>query len=296
MEIAPLRSFLVLAREGNVTRAAASLHLTQPAVSNQLARLEGELGQALFDRTPKGMVLTAAGEVFRSHVEAALSRLEEGRVALDELAGLERGALSIGGGATATTYLLPPLLGRFHEQYPGIRLFVREQGSRSVMEAVIAGELDLGIVTLPLRQPRGVTLQVEPWVEDELLLIVPEGSRLQQRRTFRWRDLDGMSLVLFEAGSAVRNLIDARLAQAGIRVEIVMESRSIESIQQMVAEGIGAAFVSQFALGKGAAGLRCKEGRLTRELALIHRSDRAPSAAARAFRDLLRARAPSRRR
>ncbi len=290
MELSPLRSFLVLARTGNVTRAAEELHLTQPAVSNQLARLEGELGQALFDRTPKGVALTEAGRLFRRYAEEALGRLDDGREALAELAGLERGALAVGGGATATTYLLPPLLGKFHAEHPAIRLFVREQGSEAVVAAVASGELDVGLVTLPIHTPSGVRLRVERWVEDELLLLVPPGSPLERRRTFRWRDLEGRSLVLFEAGSAVRALIDQHLARAGISVEIVMELRSIESIKQMVAQGIGAAVVSRFALRPRRTALACADGPLKRDLALITRADRTPSAAANGFLRLLRRR------
>jgi len=290
MDMAPLESFLVVARVGNVTRAAAELGLTQPAVSNQLARLEGELGQALFDRTPRGVALTAAGELFRGHVEDALAALGRGRQALDALAGLEVGTLSIGGGATATTYLLPPLLGAFHADHPAVRIFVREQGSAAVAAAVGAGELDLGIVTLPLGGAERARLRVIPWLQDELVLIVPPGHPLERRRTFRWRDLDGGDLVLFEAGSAVRGVIDDEVARAGVRVETVMELRSIESIKQMVAQGIGAGFVSPFALARGQRGRRCADGALRRDLGLVVRADRAPSPAARAFLALLRRR------
>lgn len=293
MELDWLRSFLVLAGRGNMTRAAEELRLTQPAVSGQLARLEGELGTALFDRTPRGMQLTEPGRTFRAYAEEVLARLEDGRQALSELRGLERGTLRIGGGATATTFLLPPLLGRFHERYPGIRLFVREQGSKAVVEAVVSGELDLGVVTLPVSAPEGVRLAREPWLTDEMLLIVPPGHRLARKRSFRWRELAEQPMVLFEAGSAVRELIDQELARAGIAVQIAMELRSIESIKQMVAQGIGAAFVSRFALeaparGGRPRGLACADGRLQRDLALVYRSDRTPRAAARAFLELLR--------
>jgi LysR family cyn operon transcriptional activator len=292
LELGPLRSFLELARLGNMTRVAEALHLTQPAVSNQLARLEGELGQALFDRTPAGMVLTRAGETFRSYAEDVFGSLEAGREAIDELAGLERGALAIGGGATATTYLFPPLLGRFHERYPSIRLFVREQGSQSVVEAVESGDLDLGVVTLPLPAGHAPRLSVESWVDDDLRLIVPGDHPLRRRKRFRWKELDGEALVLFEAGSAVRALIDRHLAQARIRVQPVMELRSIESIKQMVAQGIGAAFVSRFALASSAHSLVCSEGPLRRELAIVTRRGRTSSAATRAFLELLRLRRP----
>lgn len=289
MELTPLKSFLEVAREGHVTRAAARLHLTQPAVSAQLAKLEDELGVALFHRTPKRMVLTEAGRLFLAHVEQALRTLSDGQRALAELSGMARGTLSIGGGATATTYLLPPLLGRFHEAYPGIQLFVREQGSQGVVEAVLAGDLDLGVVTLPLDPTRGrPRLHVEVWTEDELRLIVPPGHALAGQDRFRWASLQGAPVVLFEAGTSVRDLIDGRLAAAGIEVQIVMELRSIESIKQMVAQGIGAGFVSRYALPDPRAGLACADRPLTRELALIHRADLALSAAARAFLDLMR--------
>ncbi|TNF32555.1 MAG: LysR family transcriptional regulator [Deltaproteobacteria bacterium] len=288
MEIAPLKSFLVIAEEGHMTRAAQRLHLTQPAVSAQLKKLEDELGQSLFHRTPKGLVLTQAGTLFRSYVEDALMRLSDGAEALARLAGLEQGTLSIGGGATATTYLLPALLGRFHGRHPAIRIFVREQGSQSVIEAVLAGQLDLGVVTLPVDEP-GPRLAVTPWMEDELRLIVPPGHRLEGRASFRWKDLAGSPLVLFEAQTSVRNLIDGRLAEAKTPVEIVMELRSIESIKEMVAQGIGAAFVSRYALRGSESGLRCADGPLARRLGIVHRADRALSAAASAFLEEMQA-------
>lgn len=293
MNLRHLEAFLAIARERHMTRAARRLHLTQPAVSAQLAKLEEELGRSLFDRTPGGMVLTEAGETFRSFAEEALARLEDGRTALDELIGLQRGALSVGGGATATTYVLPPVLGRFHEAHPGIRFFVREQSSQESVHDVLSGELDLGIVTLPIKEPsRGgsktSSLTIEPWVKDELRLLLPPDDPASDAESFRWADLDQRPLVLFEAGSAVREILDRRIEEAGVAVDIVMELRAIESIKQMVAQGIGAGFVSQFALSAPEAGLRCAQEPIERELAIIYRSDRTQSPAARAFIEMMR--------
>lgn len=276
-----------------MTRAAAQLHLTQPAVSAQLAKLEDDFGQKLFDRTPSGMVLTEAGQTFQVYAERALTALEDGRIALDELIGLQRGSLAVGGGATATTYLLPPVLGRFHEEQPEIRFFVREQSSQESIEDVLSGKLDLGIVTLPIKasmKSRAPVskLEVVPWVEDEMRLLIPPDHPSSGQRSFEWADLDGQPLVLFEAGSAVREIIDSRVEDAGIDVDIVMELRAIESIKQMVAQGIGAGFVSQFALTTPKAGLRCVEAPITRRLAIIYRGDRTQSPAARAFCEMLR--------
>lgn len=276
-----------------MTRAAAQLHLTQPAVSAQIARLEDKLGQKLFDRTASGMSLTAAGKLFRGYVQAALAQLEDGQNALDQLRGLQRGSLSVGGGATATTYLLPQLLGQFYARYPTIRIFVREQPSQSVVENVLEGQLDLGVVTLPLNlstsgPQSAARLTVQAWMRDEMRLIVPPGHPLAAKAHFHWRELSGQPLVLFEAGSAVRGLLDHAMNQAGIDADIVMELRSIESIKQMVAQGIGSAFVSQFALGDPAQGLRCSQRPIIRELAVIYRNDRAQSPAARAFLEMMR--------
>ncbi len=289
MELTPLRGFLAIAREGQMTRAARRLHVSQPALSAQLARLEDEVGAALFHRTRRGMELTAAGALFRRHVERALLWLDDGLDAVAALQGLDRGTLSVGGGATATTYLFPPVLRAFHDRHPGVRLYVREQGSAAVVDGVLAGDLDLGVVTLPVDAAVADALEVTPWATDDLRLVLPPEHPMQGRATFAWSELHGMPLVLFEAGTAVRRVIDAALDARGVVPDIVMELRSIESIKQMVAQGIGAAFVSRFALPTPSAGLVPDDGAadLARALAVVHRADRAPSPAARAFLGLL---------
>lgn len=286
MDISALHTFITLARVGHMTRTANMLHLTQPAVSAQLSKLETEVGHRLFDRTAKGMVLTQAGQVYLQHVEESLKWLKDGQTALEELTGLIRGQLAIGGGATATTYLFPPTLGQFHLEYPGIRMFVREQGSEHVVESILKGELDLGVVTLPI-QVSASKLHIEPWIEDELRLIVPPTHKLADKKRFKWEDLHEQPLVLFEAGSAVRQLIDQRLQEQAITTNIVMELRSIESIKQMVTQGIGAAFVSQFALERAQHALRASGSPLTRQLAIVWRADRRLSQASARFLEML---------
>lgn len=289
MDTSTLEAFLLLSRLGHMTRTAAELHLTQPAVSARIQRLEEEVGHRLFDRTPKGMVLTPAGELYQTHAREALARLEAGARALRQMSGLERGALAIGGGATATTYLLPPLLGRFHAAHPGIQLFVQEQGSGQVVASVLEESLDLGVVTLPVEPALVDRLEIEPWVDDELCLIVKAGHPLSGAGTFDWSELDDVPLVLFEAGTAVRAILDRCLLEASVRTKIVMELRSIESIKQMVAQGIGAAFVSQFALSGADLGLRPRSGGVRRELAIVTRKGRTLPHAAQTFLDMMRA-------
>lgn len=304
MELTPLRYFKAIAQHGHMTRAARALGVSQPALSAMLAKLEHEVGAELLHRTGRGVALTEAGKVFLQHAEDAVRRADAAVAAVRELTGLERGSIRIGGGATATTYLLPPVVSRIRAKFPGLRFYVREQGSNAVAAAVLSGELDLGIVTLPIRHPEQQELLVVPLVDDELRLIVPKDtaprSTRRARRTqqpdhaafsalsapsavnFRWKDLAGVPIVAFEAGTAVRELVDAASAKAGVALSVVMELRSIESIKQMVAAGIGVGFVSRFALDEGE-GLICRDGKLARGLAIVRRRDRLPSPAAAEF-------------
>jgi DNA-binding transcriptional LysR family regulator len=270
-----------------MTRAARALAVTQPALSAALRKLEQEVGAPLLHRTGRGVELTEAGRVFLEAAEDTVRRAESAVRAVREVIGLERGSIRVGGGATATTYLLPRVVSAVRAAHPGLRFFVREAGSRAVAAAVLAGELDLGIVTLPLEQNIARDLVVIPLVEDELRLIVPDGHALLAKKQFRWPDLEGESIVAFEAGTAVREMIDHASAAAGVSLNVVMELRSIETIKQMVAAGIGVGFVSRFGLGEGE-GLTCRDARLARRLALVRRADRAASSATRAFENALR--------
>ena len=268
-----------------MTRAARELGVTQPALSAVMKKLEAEVGAALLHRTGRGVQLTEAGRLFLTFADESLLAAEMGKKSVRELMGLERGSVRVGGGATAITHVIPPVVSAVRRDHPGIRFYIREAGSAAVTQAVLSGELDLGIVTLPVRPEDEARLIAKKVLEDELRLIVPPGHRLAGKRVFEWGDLNCEprdAVVGFEAGSAVRDVIDSAARAAGVTLDIVMELRSIASIQGMVGAGIGVGFVSRFALGKGE-GLACRSGRLSRTLALIRRSDRAPSAAAAAF-------------
>lgn len=313
MELTPLRYFRAIARARHMTRAARVLGVTQPALSAALKKLEAEVGATLLDRTGRGVELTDAGRAFLRHAEEALAAAERGVASVRELAGLEVGSIRIGGGATVTTYLLPAIVSAIRKSYPGLRFYVRETGSGATAAAVVSGELDLGIVTLPVPAALASELMQIPIVDDELRLIVPKkgikptGERgIESRQSvlagtpiarFSWKDLVGVPVVAFEAGTAVRQLVDDAARRAGVTLDVVMELRSIESIKSMVAAGIGVGFVSRFALraedGFGAGASSREEGTLvpggtgsgtlSRTLAIVRRRDRIPSPAVAAF-------------
>lgn len=317
VELTPLRYFKAIAEARHMTRAAETLGVTQPALSAMLRKLEAEVGAELLHRTGKGVELTDAGRAFLVHAEEALRAAGQGVVAVRQLMGLESGSIRVGGGATATTYLLPPVVSAVRRKYAGLRFYVREAGSSTVAAAVLSGELDLGIVTLPVAVPGMRDLLTIPLVEDELRLIVPPGGsggkgRSEQGaqgvakgvrplrrgqvaansgawmrgKSFRWKDLDGTPFVSFEAGTAVRELIDSAAKAAGVKLDVVMELRSIESIKSMVAAGIGVGLVSRFALAEDQ-GMSCRDGKLSRTLAVVRRRDRIPSRAAAEFERML---------
>lgn len=303
MELSALRYFRTIAAMGHMTRAAQVLGVTQPALSASMKKLEAEVGAPLLDRTGRGVVLTEAGRVFLERITDAIRQADAGVEAVRRLVGLEEGSIRVGGGATATASLLPPVVSVVRKRFPGIRFYVREAGSLAVAAAVLSRELDLGIVTVPLKGgggkwglPGAEELMVAPLVEDELRLIVPPGPpnsptawKGRKPGEFRWEEIADMPFVAFEGGTAVRAIIDQAAADAGVRLNVVMELRSIESIKQMVAAGIGVGLVSRLALGPGE-GLACRGSVLTRALAVVRRRDRVPSPAVAAFERELRER------
>ncbi len=282
MDLRSMAQMVAIAEHGHMTRAAESLGVSQPALSAAVRKLEAELGTELFHRTGHGVEPTEAGKVFVEHAQITMRASEKAREAVRSLVGLETGSIKVGAGATATGYLLPSAIHAVRDEYPGLKFSIREAGSGAVAEGVVSGELDLGIVTLPVVHPRGDELMVIREIEDELLLIVPKGHALDGRKSFRWTDLEGESVIAFEAGSAVRRVLDSAAGSNGVELSVVMELRSIEAIVQMVRAGIGVGFVSRFGLGKGE-GIRCKDGRLTRTLGVVRRRDRFLSHAAGAF-------------
>lgn len=289
VELTPLRYVRKIAGTGQMSRAARELGVTQPALSAMLRKLEEELGAPLFHRTGRGVELTDAGRLFLRFADEALRAAEAGKKAVRELMGLEQGSIRVGGGATAITYLLPPVISAVRRAHPGLRFYIREAGSDAVVEALLSGELDWGIVTLPVNPADAGKLLQAAAFEDELRLIVPPGHRLARKKSFAWKELAGEAFVGFEAGSAVRGVIDAAARGAGVTLDVVMELRSIGAIKSMVHAGVGVGFVSSRALSlpDGLSGLASRDGSLTRRMALVRRAERTPSVAAVEFQRVL---------
>jgi DNA-binding transcriptional LysR family regulator len=243
MDLVLAESLVAVADAGAVTAAAQRIHISQSALSRRLAQLESELGAQLLVRGRRGAELTEAGRLVVVECRAMLARYAAMRRDIAEQLGLGQGTVVLGCGATVTSYLLPPAIATFRANHPSIRFLVKEAGSHQVVDDVVHGRAQVGIVTLPVVHD---DLELTPLMEDEIVLVARKDDQL--RPQVRPADLGGRSLIAFEQGSAIRRVIDTALTAAGIAVEVTMELRSVPSMLQMVSATGDLAFVSALSL------------------------------------------------
>ena len=289
MDLELLHSLVEAARRGSITAAAQGLGITQPALSRRLQLLEAEFASPLLTRSRKGVALTEPGRLVVEEGSAILERIERLKRTIGAHLRLERGAVRIGGGATAVSLILPEPIRRFRRDHGEIVFHLKEAGSREIEADVLREDLELGIVTLPAASKE---LHVQRLVRDPIVLIAATDHPLAARtRSLAPSALEGAPLIGFEEGSAIRNLIDRSLAQHGVRMEVVMELRSIPSIVRMVALQQGLAFVSRLgveATAEPVVALKVRGLRIVRSLGIIRKRGRPLSLAAAAFLKTLR--------
>ncbi len=241
MEIRQLRAFLAIAELGTFTAGAQRVHVTQAAISMQIRQLENELGARLFIRAPRRVMLTEAGEQL---LQRARQILRDHDAALDEiaeLAGAERGRLRIGSAsAMVTTDVLPKLLKEVRARHPGAEVMVTSGTSEALVQQILAGELDVAFVSLPV-EARGIN--TERLSQDQLVAVASPRHRLAKQRTISAYTLAGEKLILGERGGNTRRLIDQFFAQAGVTLHVSMELSRQAAIRRMVEEDMGVGIV-----------------------------------------------------
>jgi DNA-binding transcriptional LysR family regulator len=280
-----LRVFNAICDELSMTGAARRLHISQPAVSKQLAELEQALGAPLVDRLPRGLRLTSAGEVLAGHARRIFQTEQAAEAELGQLLGLRGGSLAIGASTTIGGYFVPPVLGEFHSHFPQVAIELRIGNTHAITEAVLAGQLDVGL-TEGLWPGEGALEQV--FAHDEMVAIVGARHPLVGQGSVTLTELQSLPWICREHGSGTREVIEAELAERGIRLSPVMSLGSTEAIKHAVAQGIGFAFVSRVTVE-----LELQIGRLValaidglyirRALHLVTPRGKHPSAAAREF-------------
>lgn len=283
MDLLLTHSLLSVAREGTIGKAAHRLRISQSALSRRLQQLEGELGAELLTPSGRGVVLTEAGRIAVAEGAALIERYERMKAEVRAHVGLEAGAVRVGGGATAVSYLLPDAMSRFRKAHPKVRFRLEEAGSREVEAAVLTDRVELGIVTLPVASRE---LEVRPLCVDRIVLVASKDHALAKRKRVSAPDLLGQALIAFQGETAIRSLIDQALRSAGIEMNVVMEVRSIAAMLRLVDSSSSLAFVSELS-AHGRPTIDVRGLMITRELGLVTRRGRAVSPAASTFADAL---------
>ncbi|WNZ22816.1 LysR family transcriptional regulator [Leptolyngbya sp. NK1-12] len=286
-----LRILKAIAAEGSFKRAADSLYVSQPAVSLQVQNLERQLDVPLFDRGGRRAQLTEAGHLLLSYGDRILSLCEETCRAIEDLQNLQGGTLIVGASQTTGTYLLPRMLGLFRQNYPDVAVQLHVHSTRRTAWSVANGQVDLAIIGGEVPPELQDSLEVIPYAEDEMALILPVFHPFVRLDQIEKDDLYKLQFIALDSQSTIRKVIDQVLTRCGIetrRLKIEMELNTIEAIKNAVQAGLGAAFVSISAIEKelqmGVLHRARIEGVVVnRTLSVIYNPNRYRSKAAEAF-------------
>lgn len=288
-----LRTFLKVARRLSFTRAAEELHLTQPAVSAHIRKLERAIGGALFEQIGRRVSLTATGEVVYRYAEQMLALESELQAAIADAQEVCQGALAIGTSTTIGISVLPDLLRQYRQAHPLVRLQVRIGNFPEVVHGLLDGQLDVGLIPNEAADDRlDDRLESAPVLEDELVLVVAPSHRWTDAGSVAPEDLIGEPFVLPGAGSRLRPQVEAVLAPFGVTPDVVAESNSLIAIARVVETGIGVSLISRLAVAD-----ELRQGRLCevalrgvaapRPVCLLIHRDKHRTPALRAFQALL---------
>jgi DNA-binding transcriptional LysR family regulator len=250
MTLQQLRYFLAALERGSFSAAADALHLAQPSLSEQVRRLEAELGVDLFVRVGRGLVPTEAGRTLRPHAERALAAAEDARDSVVQVRELRGGTVTLGMFGTAPYYLLTELVADFRARHPGVRVRVVGQNSTEVADALRAGEIEAAIIVLPIDD---TGLDVRPLISDEILYVTAEPQRAREPVTAE--RLAQAPLIVADARwgweDPTRRQLVERAQRAGVALEPVIEIEDMGAAVQMAARGLGDTYVAR-AVTRGA--------------------------------------------
>ncbi|MNS07526.1 HTH-type transcriptional regulator GltC [compost metagenome] len=247
MEFRQLQYTLQIAEERNFSRAADKLHIAQPSLSQQLSKLEKELGVLLFQRNTSAVELTHAGESFITHARKIVDAVEQLRQEMDDISQLRKGRVVVGSMPITGSHLLPYVLPAFKEAYPEIQITLLEDTSLNLEKLTAGGGTDLSLLSLPLEE---ASLTFEPIGEERIDLAVPPNHPLATLPTLNSAEqmklLRDESFIVLKKGQGLRTLTIEMCRTAGFEPSVVFESNNIETIQSLVAAGMGITFVPRF--------------------------------------------------
>jgi DNA-binding transcriptional LysR family regulator len=242
-----LQVFVTVVEKKNFSRAAETLNLTQPAVSQQIHSLEEQYGVKLFERNSKRVELTRAGEILHQYAVQILNLHQEARQAINDLMGLVTGKLMIGASLTIGEYVLPRLLSVYSKQFPDVEAAVSIGNTEAIADNVMKNRIDVGLVEGPVTP---ANLIVTPFLEDEMVLIVPSGHRLSGKDEVDTDVLNGETFIVREAGSGTRFVVEELIRTLEFQPKSEIQFGSTQAIKNAVEAGLGVAFISKWTIQK----------------------------------------------
>ncbi|WP_199616693.1 selenium metabolism-associated LysR family transcriptional regulator [Paenibacillus alkalitolerans] len=285
MIVEPLKIFVTVAEQSNFSRAAQLLHLSQPGVSLHIRNLENELGVRLLHRSPKQVKLTEAGTVLYERAKQILSLYEDAKQEIHLLRDTVTGTLNIGASFTIGEYVLPGLIAEFANQYPQVDIRVSIGNTEETEQAVRENALDFGLVEGGVLHP---DVLMEPFMEDEMVVIAPPDHPLSSMKNAGVDSLDEQVWVFRENGSGTRSFSDRLIQSAALHIKRAYVFNSSQGVKEAVAAGLGIAVLSRWVVRKDIdrgelIEVNLKETDLNREFSIIQRKDSAATKAAGMF-------------
>ncbi|CAI8857247.1 Uncharacterized HTH-type transcriptional regulator YcgK [Brevibacillus sp. IT-7CA2] len=239
MELRQIRYVLAVAEERSFSRAANRLHLAQPSLSQQIAKLEKILGVSLFHRLPQHVELTDAGQRFIQVAQTLVDMSEGLEREMRAYAIGESGKLLVGSLPITGAYVLPRVLPTFTKQFPGVELQLMEETSSHLEQLLVRGKIDVSLLTMPISDP---SLEIIPAINEEIFLAVPANHPLAKRKEVDLAEVADQPFILLKEGQGFRTISLRLCEQAGFRPRIVFESSNIQTAQSLVAAGMGLSF------------------------------------------------------
>lgn len=245
MEVHQLRYFCAVARHGTFTRASEVEHVAQPSLSQQILKLEAELGARLFDRLPRSAKLTVFGKAFLPKAERILRELEEAKTELQEMTGNEKGDVVVGIIPTIAAYLLPKLLKGFSARHPLITIKIIEDITPTLLQRLHNGAIDLAIAALPIAES---DLDTEELFEEKFYAVLPKAHRRASSKSISLTELNREPFLLLKEGHCFRDSLIAACHKSKVTPSVVFESGQFATILAMVSAGMGVSAVPAMAV------------------------------------------------
>ena len=279
MDLRQLRAFCAVVEKGSFTLAAQALRLSQPSVSFQIHSLEQELGTTLFDRQSRQTTITTSGKMLYEYARRILKLCDEAEQAIDDLKGLARGKIIIGASTIPGEYILPDLLQRFRDSYPGIQVELLVGDTECIVDKVLDNEVELGVVGARRKSSK---LTFGPFATDRLVLIAPASNKWFDDETATLEKLKMAPFVMRESGSGTRTIVSQKLQQMGLtesELNTVMVLGSTTAVKRAVESGAGVSIVSERAVRReidlgSVRKLRLDGLDLDRDFFIVYRSGR----------------------